>query len=348
VPAPLTPPRILKPRQPTPLRPTGLDVVPSSMMPPPTAPPESTTTSPTLTMPAMRERPKSGTYPEPVSGIVHVQDVRPSPVDDAAVEIYDDTTAKLPVAPTKATRKPPPVPLPTMPPGAAPPMTDERFHTEPTRVAPRGAPQPVALHESAAPKLTPTGARSAGAQAETAMRAGQVEQRPVVERRVGGGRLQAAGAMRAIFAGLVDGLLAWVPGLAAGAIVFVAANADLFELHPEVAVDRLARDPTPVGVAIAVAIVLGAAHTVIGVRLLGGTIGARLAGADLVRLKTGARPSALRAAMCGALSVVGTALAIGPLYAFWVDALYRGVGGLLARTVLVRRRRTAIEGRDAR
>lgn len=71
---------------------------------------------------------------------------------------------------------------------------------------------------------------------------------------------------------------------------------------------------------------------------LGASIGQRLAGLRVARVFDGATPGPARLfarALAGSLGVL--ALGVGPLWGFWVDRRRRGLGDLVARTIVVRR-----------
>jgi hypothetical protein len=131
--------------------------------------------------------------------------------------------------------------------------------------------------------------------------------------------------------------------------VFLARVPNADRLHVAALVDHMLRETMPYAAAVAVGTAVTLLHVVAGIGLLGGTIGVRLVGCEIVCLKDASRPGFLRSVVLALSSAVTTALFFGPLYAFWVDRFYRGGGGLCARTVLVRRRRgPPREAADAR
>ena len=103
-------------------------------------------------------------------------------------------------------------------------------------------------------------------------------------------------------------------------------------------VDRAHADPITMVVAIVGApFVTVALYQALTVVLFGATVGGRLAGLRVVRVRDGERPGVVRALVRGAAAAVGTvAFGGGPLWGVLVDRRRRGLGDLVTRCVTVR------------
>ena len=148
--------------------------------------------------------------------------------------------------------------------------------------------------------------------------------------------VQVAGGLRWLAASLFD-TVAGV-GFAGGAVA-LALRSKGVRLAVQPVVDFCHASPV-----IAVAVLLGApwvgvaVYQGLSVLLLGGTLGQRLLGLRVVRLQDGAKPGFLRIVLRAVVVAGGTvALFAGPLYGVLLDKRRRGIGDVLARTVVARR-----------
>jgi uncharacterized RDD family membrane protein YckC len=78
---------------------------------------------------------------------------------------------------------------------------------------------------------------------------------------------------------------------------------------------------------------------------LGGSVGQRIAGLRVVNAANGGRPGPAQLGLRAVASSLGIiALLMGPLWGMWMDRRRRGLGDLVARTLVVRR--TSLGRRD--
>lgn len=140
---------------------------------------------------------------------------------------------------------------------------------------------------------------------------------------------------RLALARAVDGLAtaALAAGLLLGALSAVGVRAAV-----QPVVDRSHADPvTMAGLLLAVPFCAVALYQAVTVLFLGGTLGCRLAGLRVVRQCDGARPGAMRALVRGLASALGTLLfGSGPLWGLLIDRRRRGLGDVVASSVVVR------------
>jgi uncharacterized RDD family membrane protein YckC len=151
------------------------------------------------------------------------------------------------------------------------------------------------------------------------------------------GRVTLSSWWRALGAGLVELVLVVVPAAGVG---FLAAENRSIASAPSVVegVALTLATETRALVAFAIAaFVLHVLHNAVTVPELGGTLGCRMFGIRVASRTTGRRLGLARAALRGALSAGGALLCFaGPLFGVFVDPLRRGLGDLVAGTVLIR------------
>lgn len=79
------------------------------------------------------------------------------------------------------------------------------------------------------------------------------------------------------------------------------------------------------------------AYQLVTVVALGATVGQRVMGLRVLRGHNGAKPGVLRAFVRAVGSAAGVlALGVGPFWALWLDGRRRGLGDIVARTVVAR------------
>ena len=147
--------------------------------------------------------------------------------------------------------------------------------------------------------------------------------------------LVLAGGWRLAAARAVDLVLT---GATAAALLFAALSAVGVRAAVQPLVDQAHADPL-----VMLAVMVGAPFFAVAlyqaatVLLLGGTLGGRLVGLRVVRQHDGARPGALRVLVRGVATAVGVlAFGSGPLWGLLIDRRRRGLGDIVARSLMVR------------
>lgn len=140
---------------------------------------------------------------------------------------------------------------------------------------------------------------------------------------------------RLALARLVDAALSLA---LAGTALFGALTALGVRFAVQPLVDYLHQSPVP-----AAAVLLGtpfaafALYQALSVLVLRGTLGCRLAGLRVVALTDGSRPGLVRSVVRGVAAAAGALLfGSGPLWGIFVDRRRRGLGDIVARSVVVR------------
>lgn len=336
VPAPPEPPRILK--RPAPLAPPPLDVVPPN--------PQAQGLRVGANDPTLIRR--SPPRPAPVTmptGVPLSDASVTAPTSDPIPVLPDDATVPVPRAISSTADEPPAAVAPPAPaPRSPPPPTrsagpDELASPAPSEAAPaapapRAGPLPTTrppppslsqTHRPAAPSAVSTseharstGAGTAGPQATPVLA-------PV---------LQLAPPLRWAAAGLADVVIGAVLALGAAA-AGLAVEGVRVALQP--VVDFIYASPVAAVSALVVAplVALVVYHGVV-VAIGGATVGQRLLRLRVVRMSTGEPPGPGRALVRGLMTSVGVLLCgAGPLWGMFVDRRRRGLGDLVARTIVV-------------
>jgi len=140
---------------------------------------------------------------------------------------------------------------------------------------------------------------------------------------------------RLALARLVDAALSLA---LAGAALFGALTVLGVRFAVQPLVDYLHQSPVP-----AAAVLLGtpfavfALYQALSVLVLRGTLGCRLAGLRVVALADGSRPGLVRSVVRGVAAAAGALLfGSGPMWGIFVDRRRRGLGDIVARSVVVR------------
>lgn len=336
--APAEPPRIL--RRPAPLAPAPVDVVPRNPAPPPriaaNAAAPAQVRRPTATAqqaidpdgPTQIRRPP-GFEERMVSDVVRAPPRRETP---AAVEGVGARAAPRPAAPAPAAA----APLASLPPvltsaGVEASVLEPGRATVPARPPPPRPVQPPPLPPPTAPAFVLPPEPPAPAEPDTASTAAV----PLPARALPPSVLVLGSGARLALARGTDALIT-------AALAAVVLYASLLALGVRPAVQPIvdAAHGNPVALAVTLLgapFVAVALYQALGVLLLGATVGGRLAGLRVVRMRDGAKPGALRALVRAALSALGTiAFGSGPLWGLLIDRRRRGLGDLVARCVTVR------------
>ena len=357
--APAEAPRIL--RRPAPLSPAPVDVVPKNPSPPPPPPPKATTEvidpdGPTLIRrqsPRWSESFTDVTQPLPRSETpAHVEGVgtrapapvaRPAPAAPAArtapaapqAPVARPAPAPAPASPPAVAARPAPAPAAPVRPAPAPPAPPPRVATEMVQpdaiveeeLEPVPAPAPPSASMPTMPLVDLVALEASrdltGATAELAVPAA-----PAAVLVLGSG-------WRLALARLVDAALSLA---LAGAALFGALTVLGVRFAVQPLVDYLHQSPMP-----AAAVLLGtpfavfALYQALSVLVLRGTFGCRLAGLRVVALADGSRPGLVRSIVRGVAAAAGALLfGSGPLWGIFVDRRRRGLGDIVARSVVVR------------
>ena len=222
--------------------------------------------------------------------------LRPPPLPPAEALRAPPPSAPAPRAPP--TPPPTPAPLPPQPPPPQPPVA-----------APVAQPADIDTSSTAAVKMP------------------ELASPPPV--------LVLASGWPLALAWLVDAMLTFA---AAAAVLLGALYALGVRPAVQPVVDQAHTDPIPMAVALVGAPFFAIAlYQTLTVLALGGTVGGRLAGMRVVRVRDGARPGPLRALVRGVASAVGTvAFGCGPFWGLLIDRRRRGLGDIVASSVVVR------------
>lgn len=250
--------------------------------------------------------------------------LRPLPRQQTPAAVEGLAAKTVPRPATMATQLPPAAPRAAAP-TPAPPRAPAPAMPPPPPPTPPPAPRPPPpLQQTVAPVAAPadvdTGTTAAVPQAELALP-------PPVLVLGSGWPLALARTVDAVLGGALVVAALW------GALVVVGVRPAV-----QPVVDQAHADPIPMAVVLLGApFVAVALYQALSVLVLGGTVGCRVAGLRVVRQQDGARPGALRALVRGLASAFGTMLfGSGPLWGLLIDRRRRGLGDIVARSVMVR------------